>query len=391
MLPKSLRIVKYMTATLAAMLVLMAAGAALAECSPGQLQEASRAYLSAAQFLDAKQWDQAIARLQSIGNVCPEHIETNRGLATAFAGKGDFVRAVEFYDRVIMLRGDAVEAGDFANLAKAYAKQKLYKEARGEYMKAEMLAPDDCGVLFNLGVMHFAAGYYTQSVDVLEVALNACPQIREHSLKQLAKSSNAAAKQQRKAGNKTKAEFYDDLAVQYGGAAGGSTTYDLVKEKMAAQDYTGAIGLLEQMLDKNPDQPNALLTMARAQDAAGQNSASVETYRRYIELKPDNTEEVGTMLQVMVEAGAAAQARDEAAAAYKKHQSKGRQGLAPILFSWGLALEQTGQYEEAKNKFAECASSGHAKYATPARTYVERMDGLMAQEAAQRKKSRQSG
>jgi hypothetical protein len=36
-------------------------------------------------------------------------------------------------------------------------------------------------------------------------------------------------------------------------------------------------------------------------------------------------------------------------------------------------------------------ASNHKKYAGPARDYVERMDGLMAQEAAARKKSRQSG
>jgi len=390
-LPTSLNIKRLLSSCVVLSVLALTAGAALAECAPGQMQEASRAYLSAAQFLDSQQWDQAISRLQSIANVCPEHVETNRGLGKAFYGKGDYAQSALYYDRVVRIRGDKVEAGDFANLAKAYAKQKKYKEARGEYMKAEMLAPEDCGVLFNLGVMHFAAGYYTQSVDVLEASLEACPQIREHSLKQLAKSSNAAAKQQRKAGNNSKAEYYDDLAVQYGGAAGGSTTYDMVKQKMTAQDYAGAINLLQQMLDRNPDQPNALLTMARAQDAAGQETASVATYRRYLALKPDITEEIGTMLQVMVESGQATAARDEAAAAYAKHQAKGRLAVAPILFSWGRALEQTGQYEEAKAKFAECVASGHEKYAPPARAYVERMDGLMAQEAAQRKKSRQSG
>ena len=379
---------------LAALLLLMmvwAAGAVMAECSPAQLDEANRAYLSAAQFLTAKQWDQAIARMQSILNVCPEHIESNRGLAMALYGKNDFVRAAEFYGRVITLRGDKVEAGDFANLAKTFAKQKMYKEARAEFMKAEILAPDDCGVLFNLGVMHFAAGYYTQSVDVLEYALGACPRIREHALKQLAKSANSAAKQQRKMGNNSKADYYSGLANEYGGAAGGSTTYDLVKQKMKAQQYGEAITLLNQMLEKNPDQPNALLTLARAQDANGQKPASVGSYHRYLELKPDNTEEIGTMLQVMVEAGQAVEAKTEAASYYQKHQGKGRQALAPIAFSWGLALEQTEEFEFAKTKFSEVVASGHAKYSGPARDYVERMDGLMLQEEAARKKARQGG
>jgi cytochrome c-type biogenesis protein CcmH/NrfG len=382
---------KIVTAALVSLFLVAAAGAAQAECAPGQMQEASRAYLSAAQFLNAQQWDQAIARLQSIANVCPEHVETNRGLGTAYAGKDDYAQAAVWFERVIDLRGDDVEAGDFANLAKAYAKQKQYKEARGEYMKAEILAPDDCGVLFNLGVMHFAAGFYTQSVDVLEATLDQCPQIREHALKQLARSATAAAKQQRQAGNNSRATFYDELAMQYGGAAGGSTSYDMVKTKMSAKDYAGAIELLDQMLAKNPEQPNALLTLARAQDAAGRKNESIASYRRYLELKPDNTEEIGTMLQVMVESGQAAAARDEAAKAYAEHQGLGRKGLAPIVFSWGLALEQTGDYELAKGKFAECAAANHDKYSGPASTYVERMDGLIAQSAAERKKARQGG
>lgn len=391
MLPTSLKYQKSLTATLVVLILALTAGAALAECAPGQMQEASRQYMSAAQFLNAKQWDQAIVRLQSIVNVCPEHIETNRGLGTGFAGKGDWAQAVTWYQRVIELRGDSVEAGDFANLAKAYAKQQMYKEARGEYMKAEILAPEDCGVLYNLGAMHFAAGHYTQSVDVLEASLEACPQIREHSLKQLAKSATAAAKQQRQAGNNTKASFYNDLASEYGGAAGGSTSYDMVKQKMTARDYDGAIALLDQILVKNPEHTNALLTLARAQDAAGRKTESIAAYRQYLALKPDNTEEIGTMLQVMVEAGQATAARDEAAVSYSTHQGLGRLGLAPIVFSWALALEQTGEFDTAKGKFAEVVASGHAKYAAPARTYMERMDGLMLQAEAERKKARQGG
>lgn len=378
-------------AALFSLLVLSIPGLVAAECLPGQMQEANLAYQSASQFLQQQQWDQAIARLQSIVSVCPEHVDATRGLGTAYAAKGDYATAAERYTTVIELRGDEVEAGDYANLAKALAKQKLYKEARAEYMKAEMLAPDDCGVLFNLGVMHYASGFYTQSVDVLEHSLDACPQIREHALKQLTKSATKAAEQQQRAGNNTKATYYTDLASQYGGQAGGSTTYDMVKQKMRSQDYNGAIGLLEQMLARNPDQPNAWLTLARAQDAAGQKTASVTSFRRYLALKPDDTTEIGAMLQVMVEAGQCTPASSEAQAAYTKHAAMGRRALAPILYSWGLALECTGDYESAKGKFAQCAASGHDKFASSASQQVERMDGFLAMEEAERKKARQGG
>ena len=372
---------------------LLSAGAAAAECQPGQMQEANLAYQSAVEFLNQQSWDQAIARLQSIVSVCPEHVEANRGLGTASLGKEDFPAAVDWFGRVIAIRGDKVEAGDYANLAMAYAKQKKYKEARAEYMKAEILAPDDCGVLFNLALLHSAAGYYTQSVDVFEhiLALEECERAHENALSQISKAAGKAADQQKKAGNSAQAAYYLDLANQYGGQAGGSTAMDIVRQKMKAGDYSGAATLLQELIAKNPDQPNTLLTLARALDAAGRKSESIDAYRKYLVLKPNDTAEWGAMLQVMVEAGQAPQAKTEAAQAYAQHSSKGRQAVAPILYSWGLALEQTEEFETARAKFEECAASGHPKFAGSARQQMQRMTDLQQLQAAQKKKAAQQG
>ncbi|MBE0566867.1 MAG: tetratricopeptide repeat protein [Krumholzibacteria bacterium] len=386
---------------------LLTAGGAAAECLPGQMQEADLAYQSAAEFLTQQSWEQAIARLQSIVTVCPEHVPANRGLGTAYLGKGeaalaagseaeagkDFTAAADWFGKVIAARGAEVEAGDYANLAKAYAKQKKYKEARAEYMKAEMLAPEDCGVLFNLAVLHSAAGYHTQAVDVFEhiIALDECERAHARALTQIASAAGKAAEQQKKAGNSQQAAYYQDLSNQYGGQAGGSTAMDIVRGKMKAGDYTGAVTLLRELLGKNPDQPNATLTLARALDSAGREAESVDAYRDYLKLKPNDTTEWGTMLQVMVESGQAVAAKSEAAAAYAEHSSKGRQALAPILYSWGLALEQTEEFATARARFEECAASGHARFAASARTQVQRMDDLMQLQAAQKKKAAQQG
>ncbi len=370
---------------------LLASGVAMAECQPGQMQEANLAYQSAAQFLQAQQWDQAIARLNSIVQVCPEHVEATRGLGTAYMGKGEFASAVTWFSKVVVLRGDDTEAGDFANTAKAYAKMKKYKEARAEYMKAEQLAPDDCGVLFNLGLMHYAAGFHPQSVDVLEHALEACPQYRDHILSQLSKSAAKAAEQQKKAGNVAKAQYYEDLMTQYGGAAGGSTTYDMVKQKMSAKDYTGAAALLEQMLAKNPDQPNAWLTLARVYDAMGSKAKSVEAYKNYLKAKPNDAKATGDMLQVMVEVGQCSQAKTEAQAAVTRLVSQGARALAPVNYSLGLALECLQEYAAAEAKFNQVAASGNDRYVTSARTQVQRMKDLQDLAEYERKKARQGG
>jgi tetratricopeptide (TPR) repeat protein len=373
------------------LITLAFAGSALAQCQPGQLQEANLAYGSAVEFLNNKQWDQAIARMQSIVDVCPEHVEATRGIGTALVGKGDYQNATTWFKKVVQLRGNEVQAGDFGNLASSFAKLKMYKEARAEYMKAQKIAPDDCGVLFNLGVMHYASGFHPQSVEVLEHALEVCPQYRDPILVQLSKSAAKASEQQKKNGNNEKAAYYATLVNTYGGQAGGSTTYDMVKVSMQKKNYPEAVNLLKQMLAKNPNQPNAVLTLARAQDAMGNKAGSVEAYRTYLALKPNDAEATGTMLQVMVEAGQCSRAATEANMAAQRLQAKGRSALASVYYSWGLALECQKDYEQARSKFARCVGSGNEKYSSPGQEQVERMEGFIALAEAEKKKARQRG
>ncbi len=376
-------------ASLALLMGLSFGSVALAECQPGQMQEANLAYQSAAEFLATRKWDQAIARLQSIIQVCPEHIEATRGIGLAMMGKKDYAGAVPYFQKVVELRADGVEAGDFANLAKPYAKLKKYKEARAEFMKAQRLAPDDCGVLFNLGVMHYAAGFHPQSVEVLEHALEVCPQIREQLLTQLSKSAEKAAAQQKRNGNLEKAAYYEGLTNKYGGEAGGSTTYDMVKQKMAAKDYQGAVSLLNQMLAKDPTHKGALLTHARAQDALKNRRSSIASYEKYLALKPDDAKTTGSMIQVMVEASMCTEANARSARAVNDLSAQGRKNLAPVYYSWGLALECLKEYDAAQAKFQNCASSGNERYGAYGARQVERMEGLKAVAAAEKKKAQQ--
>ncbi len=370
---------------------IITASVAVAECQQGQMQEAERAYQSAKGFLVKKEWDPAIAEMQSALQICPEHIEATRGIGTAMMGKGQFAEAIPYFQRVIELRGENVEAGDHANLGKTYAKLKQFKEARAEYMKAEKIAPDDCGVLYNLGVLHNATKSFTQSVEILEHALETCPQISEHVLKQLTKSAKEAAAQQKAAGNNDRAAYYTDLVQKYGGQAGGSTTYALATQKMKQKDYQGAVTLLNQMLAQEPNDTKSLLTLARAQDQLKNRSASIAAYQKYLALNPNDENTTAAMLQVMVENEQCSLAKSEAASAARRFEAKGREALAPIMYSWGLALECTGEYDTARDKFQRCASSGHARYASYGARQVERMEGLKAREEAERKKAAQGG
>ena len=289
------------------------------------------------------------------------------------------------------MRGTAAEAGDHDLLGKCYAQLKQYKEARAEYMAAAELAPDDCGVLINLGVMHYAAKYNGESVTVHEQSLEVCPQYSDKVLPQLTNSAEKAAAQQKANGNNDRAVYFTELAQKYGGQAGGSTTYDMVKQKMKEKDYQGAVTLLNQMLAKEPTHTGGLLTLARAQDQLKNRPASIEAYQKYLAQKPGDENATAAMLQVMVENQQCTLANSEAAAAARKFEPKGREVSAPIMYSWGLALECLGEYDLAKEKFQNCASSGNAKYASYGSRQVERMEGLKARAEAEKKKAAQGG
>lgn len=367
----------------------LVANVARAECQPGQMQEANLQYLEAKKALDAQNWDLALRSLESIIQTCPEHVEAMRGIGIAEMGKEQFALAAVAYQKVIELRGEDVQAADYNNLAIALAKQKKYKEARAEYMKAEQLAPDDCGLLFNLAVMHDASGFSTQAVDVYQRLLDedACQGVRDKVLVMVSKAAGRAAEQQKRLGNNDRAKFYVELSQQYGGQAGGSTTADLARQKMKSGQYEEAAVLYQGMLAKNPDLVQTWLSLARAQDQAGNKAGSIEAYQKYLALKPTDTTEWGSMLQVMVEAGRCSDAAAQSAAAFENNRAMGRVAVAPILYSWGLALECQKDYDGARGKFADCASSGAEHYAASARLQVERMDGLKAVAEAERRKA----
>jgi tetratricopeptide (TPR) repeat protein len=363
---------------------------ALATCSEGQLEEAKLQFVSAENLLNQQQWAQALPQLQSIVDFCPDFFPALRGMGLAYMNTGDLDKAAAAYTRAIsaIQASDAVvDAADHANLAKVYAKQKKYKEARAEYMKAERLSPNDCAVLFNLGVLHSATQFYKEAVETLESALASCPDLSDTILPQLAQASDKAAQQQRSIGNAEKAKFYQTKAEEYGGSAGGTTTYDLVKASMKEKDYPKAVQLCDQLLAKDPTHTGALLTKARALDALGQQPSSIKTYRDYLAIKPNDIAANAAMIIVMAEDKQCAEATAEAVAAAKRFSSMGTKEMGKINFAWGKALFCAGDYAGAKAKFNAAAASGDEKWAQAGRDGAEACDQHLNFQAQKQKPS----
>jgi len=365
--------------------------AAVAECSPGQMAEAQLQFQSAQQLLTTQQWDQAISQMKSIVDFCPDYFPAYRGLGVAYTNTGQLDLAAQAYQDVIDVRGNDVEATDFASLAKVLTMQKQYKEARAEYMKAEKLEPDNCAVLINLGILHNASGYHTQAVETLEHGLEVCPQYQQNILPQLSDAAQKAYEQQKRIGNNEKATLYLRKFEQYSGESGGSTAYDQIKEAMKSRDYEKTIRLCNQLLEKEPAHTGALLTLARAQDAVGNKSASVAAYQRYLAEKPEDLSETAAMIIVMSEAGQCAKARSTAADAAQRFASKGQKELGKIQFAWGKALFCAEEYAAARDHFAQAAASGDPAWTGAARDGIKACDEYIVYEQQKAKQAAQQG
>jgi tetratricopeptide (TPR) repeat protein len=377
--------------TLTIITTLTGAGAALAECTPGQLQEAGLAYSAVAPLIETQSWDQAIPRLQSIVEICPEYFPALRSLGDAYMGSGQAPLAERAYQQLIEVRGSEAEAPDYAALAKALASQKKYSEARAEYIKAQELAPDDCGVLFNLGVLHMASGFTVQAVNALEHAEEVCPHLRERVLPQLHKACTMAAEQQRKIGNAEKAEYYASLAREYGGSAGGTTTYNMGAAAMKQGNFVEAVKLFQKVVSDNPNHANGWLSLARARDAAGDDAGSVDAYKEYLKLKPDNLREIVSLILVQSELGRCAEAQSTASLAVNRHQSLGARAIGKLHFAWGKALECARQYEEARGQFQQCAASDDPEWVPRALQEIERMNQHIEYERRKAQRAAQGG
>jgi tetratricopeptide (TPR) repeat protein len=372
-----------------AVLGLAASGPAAvrAACTEGQLEEAKLQFVSAENLLTQQQWAQALPQLQSIVDFCPDFFPALRGMGLAYMNLEDYDSAAAAYVKAIaaiQASETAVDAADHANLAKVYAKQKKYKEARGEYMKAERLAPNDCAVLFNLGVLHTATQFYKEAVETLESALASCPDLSDKIMPQLAQAADKAAQQQRSIGNADKAKFYQTKAEEYGGSAGGTTTYDLIKTAMKDRDYTKAVQLCDQLLAKDATHTGALLTKARALDALDQKPASIKTYRDYLAIKPNDIAATSAMIIVMAEAKQCAEATQEAAGAAQRFSGMGTKEMGKINFAWGKALFCAGDYAGAKAKFNAAAASGDEKWAQAGREGAQACEQHLNFQAQQR-------
>jgi tetratricopeptide (TPR) repeat protein len=361
------------------------------QCTPNQMDEARLQFTSAQPLLESQQWADAIAQLNSIVGFCPEFFPALRGLGRAYQQVGQLDLAADAFARVIEVRGDEAESFDYANYAQVLTRQKKYREARAEYLKAKARDPQNCTVLVNLSILHTASDYPMQAVETLEDALIFCPEITDRILPHLADAATKASQQQRRIGNVDRANYFAQKAAEYAGDAGGSTAYQQIQNAMQRRDYEGTIELCQRLLANEPEHANAWLTMARAADVLGRRTVSIDAYQQYLELRPDNIDETAAMIIVMAEAEQCDRAVEASREAVRRFSGLGPKAMGKIHFAFGKALFCAADYAGAKAQFQRAAQSGDDAWVAAAREGVAACEQQFDFEAAQRQRAAQQG
>ncbi len=381
--PTPQRIRSLLILLLVALAAFWGATAGLA-CPEPQQKEADHAFMMAAEFIKAQNWQQAIPSLESALSICPDHVKSLRYLGKGYYATGQYQKAREVQEQLIEVRGGNAEAGDYMDLGKTYAKLKLYKLARQEYVRASVLEPDDCKILFNLALMHYAVKDYRHSVETYEHCLESCPDLKDKVFKNLAKACQKAAEKEKRLGNLELAQQYQEKYKQYASNAGGSTGYQLIVKAMRQQNYTEAAQLCRDFVAKNPGHAPAWLSLARSEEQLQQYAAAAEAYGRYLELRPDDHRVAGIRVEMLARAGQCEKALAAAQQAADQFKAKGKTYLAEIYYGWGKALECAKRYAEAKEKFRFVTTCGNDRLTGYARQEIQRQDQLLEIERRKR-------
>jgi len=405
---------------LALLACLLASGAAVrpaaAECTPTQQQEADLAYATAAEFLTAGRILAAIPSLESALSICAEHVTTLEALGKAYRDAGDVLKAradsltqagaegpakivaerqaalyeksKATYTKLIALRGPETEAEDYAGQALTLVRVKDYAGARASFMKARALTPDDCNILTNLALLHYAVQDYRNSVATYEEALQNCPDQADKIYPRLADACKKAADKETKIGNSAEAAGFNQKYQEYAKESGGGTAFGLAVSKMKNQQYDEAIALFQQILQESPGKKAARLNLARCFVGKGSYGSAVPEYEQYLQLDPDNEKATAELINSLVEIQRCGDAQTRAQQAVARFQGKGMAHLGWIYYHYGVALECTGDYAGAIEKFRQSLQAGDDELARRAGRQIDRQEQLIARE---KKKAQQGG
>ena len=232
----------------------------------------------------------------------------------AYYARQDYVRTIELLTEAIALSPDSHKY--YGNRASAYADMKQYTLALADYASALRLAPKDADHYYNRGVAWLAMKDYRRALDDFSSArtmdrddtnlwLNLGVAYRSLEQNQEALSAynraleldpeNALARANRatllqELGNIEAAQRDHERALASLPEVNAATLrYNDAQTRMEAQDWAGAVSLLQEAVRLRPDFEEAWVNLGVAQARLGERQAALDIFNDVLKRFPDST------------------------------------------------------------------------------------------------------
>lgn len=288
--------------------------------------------MQAAWAINADNTDQAIEQLRLAIDTDPNDSQAMTMMAQAYTRTGQQNLVEDFLALAVDASNNAPE--ETIRYARVLLDDQRYLPAEDLLLKALSFAPQNFDLLSLLGNLYVAkkdTGRLRQVLDALETTdvPNAQATINRFTaaLREIENGSEAAA------------AFIEELAAN-SEELGPQMT--LLQLRLATGETESAIGIAEELVKKNPDNPLPKFALAAAKVANGDIEAGIEEYRALVEENPTRPRvwlQLAGALRLAGEAGEAIQALEDGLAANPADTT--------LLWTQASILELRGRYDEA--------------------------------------------
>jgi tetratricopeptide (TPR) repeat protein len=147
-----------------------------ADCPKGQCRKQKKfeaLYKSGSDYLDQKDYEEALACFQEAAGLIPDHDGTFLCLGRIYESVGRSGSAKQMYQRVLMIRPENIEA--MIRLARILEKEGDYHQAVSTYQKAIETDPRSPAPRFGLAVLYQHYDMFDEAREVFEALLEQDP------------------------------------------------------------------------------------------------------------------------------------------------------------------------------------------------------------------------
>ncbi|MDR1983896.1 MAG: tetratricopeptide repeat protein [Prevotellaceae bacterium] len=226
---------------------------------------------------DKGDYDKAIEYYNKVIELKPDTETAYNNLGIAYHNKGDNDKAIEYYKKAIELKPD--DAFAYSNLGLAYDNTGNYDKAIEYYKKAIELKPDDAITYYNFGIVYYhkgdndkAIGYWNETIILKPDYTDAYYNL---GFAYYNKGDNDKAIEYYNKAVELKPDFtnaYNNLGVAY----------------YYKGDYDKAIEYYNKAVELKPDDATVYNNIGEAYYYKGDYDKAIEYWNKAIELKPDD-------------------------------------------------------------------------------------------------------